>query len=64
MHSLLNGSTRGRFFHIRYSQLSYSASNQGLDPLAYEAQKEEVASNVIERLDKVFPGLKDGVVFK
>ena len=44
--------------------VSPNSVHQGLDPIAYEAQKEEIASSVIERLDKVFPGLKDGVVFK
>ncbi|KAF5843654.1 carotenoid isomerase [Dunaliella salina] len=37
---------------------------QGLSVQDYEAKKEEVSAQFIDRLDAVFPGLKQGVVFK
>ena len=36
---------------------------QGLSAADYQAQKEERAQHIIERLDVVFPGLKDNVVY-
>ncbi len=39
-------------------------AKQGLSVQDYEAKKEEVAAQFIDRLDAVFPGLKQGVVFK
>eukprot|EP00983_Pelagomonas_calceolata_P091500 1157553-Pelagomonas_calceolata.AAC.11 len=36
----------------------------GLSVQDYEAKKEEVSAQLIDRLDAVFPGLKQGVVFK
>ncbi|KAK9809036.1 hypothetical protein WJX72_008256 [[Myrmecia] bisecta] len=37
---------------------------QGLAPAEYERKKQEVSDDIIARLEAVFPGLKDAIVFR
>ncbi len=37
---------------------------QGLSPDEYERRKEQVSSEIIQRLESVFPGLGNAVTFK
>lgn len=37
---------------------------QGLSPEQYERKKEEVAKQLVLRLDAVFPGLADNITFQ
>lgn len=37
---------------------------QGLSPEQYERKKEEVAKQLVQRLDAVFPGLADNITFQ
>jgi prolycopene isomerase len=41
-----------------------AASPQGLDPAAYEAKKEEVADEIVARLEAIIPGLKAATTFR
>jgi len=42
----------------------HSNDSQNLDRTTYSNRKDEVFDAIVERLDKVFPGLKEGIVFK
>ena len=63
--TLLDPSLAPDGYHIIHSFTpSWMEDWQGLSPRDYEAKKEERAERIIDRLEKVFPGLEAGLDFQ
>lgn len=62
MPSHLNGLSHGRSSPCHSTATSHV--KQGLDADSYVETKNTVADGIIDRLNRVFPGLKDGIVFR
>ena len=63
--TLLDPSLAPDGYHIIHSFTpSWMEDWQGLSPRDYEAKKEERAAGIIDRLEKVFPGLEAGLDFQ